>query len=212
MVFVDNSDPYAEDLEATLHESEATILAENAQNNDCDDAQNSNDRVPSIHEEAQRGLETLSTAATQGRFSYPRLDADHQKRPHHQSSLPTDSVSPFDPHVEISPPVSGPSPRETRSTLPSQASPPVSIASSNTNHHNNTINFLLNPSHSLSPPVDPNIQRATPATVRDRRSSSLTTRTRAPLAPAEHRPNVQVETDYEIAFLLRHYTEGPGQW
>lgn len=212
MVFVDNSDPYAEDLETTLHESEAAILAENARNHDWDGAQNSSDRVASIHEEAQQGLEALSTAATQSRFSYPPLDADHQKRPHHQSSLPTDSVSPFDPHVEISPPVSGPSPRQTRSTLPSQASPPVSIASSNTNHHNNTINFLLNPSHSLSPPVDSNIQQSTPSTVGGRRSSSLTARTSAPRAPAEHRPNVQVETDYEIAFLLRHYTEGPGQW
>lgn len=209
MIFVDNSDPYAEDLEATLQESEAAILAENAQNHAWDHSQNSGVRTASIDEEAQRGLEALSTAATHNRFSYPSLDAgrpNHER--HHPASVPADSVSSFDPSVELSPPVSsGHSPSQARSTLPPQASPSVSIASSSTNHHNNTINFLLNPSHSLSPSVDTNIQQ--PAAPR---SSSLAARSSAPRAPTESRPTIQAETDYEVAFLLRHYAEAPGQW
>lgn len=209
MIFVDNSDPYADDLEATLHESEAAMLAENAQDNIWDHSQHSDVRAASIGEEAQRGLEALSTAASHNSFSYPSLDAG---RSHHQrqnpASIPADSVSSFDHSVELSPPVSsGPSPSQARSTLPPQASPPVSIASSSTNHHNNTINFLLNPSHSLSPSVDANIQQ--PAAPR---RSSLTARSNAPRAQTESRPTVQAETDHEIAFLLRHYAEAPGQW
>lgn len=209
MIFVDNSDPYAEDLEATLNESEAAIIAENAQNHAWDDSQNSNVRAASISEEAQRGLEALSTAASHNRFSYPPLDAGrpHRQR-HHPACMAADSVSSFDHSAELSPPVSsGPSPSQARSTLPPQASPSVSIASSSTNHHNNTINFLLNPSHSLSPSVDTSVQQPPAPT-----SSSLAARPSAPRAPTESRPTVPAETDYEVAFLLRYYAEAPGQW
>lgn len=200
VVFVDNSDPYVDDLEA-LHESEAAVLAANAnsQNNDWNGAQSSGVRVASVDGETQ-GLEALSTAATHDRFSYPSLGVDN-----HQQPMSTDSVSPFNPNVEISPSgSSGPSPR---STLLPQASPPVSISSSNTAHNNNNINFLLNPSNSLSPPVDPNLQQST-----GRRSSSLTARPGVSRNPPESRPNVQAETDFEVAYLLRHYAEAPGLW
>lgn len=203
VVFVDNSDPYVDDLEA-LHESEAAVLAANAnsQNNDWNGAQSSGVRVASVDGETQ-GLETLSTAATHDRFSYSSLGVGNHQ--HHQQPVSTDSVSPFNPNVEISPSVSpGPSPR---SKLLPQASPPVSISSSNTAHNNNNINFLLNPSNSLSPPVDPNLQQST-----GRRSSSLTARPGVSRSPTESRPNVQAETDFEIAYLLRHYAEAPGLW
>lgn len=203
VVFVDNSDPYVDDLEA-LHESEAAVLAANAnsQNHDWNDAQSSGVRVASVDGETQ-GLEALSTAATHDRFSYSSLGVDNHSN-HHQQPMSTESVSPFNPNVEISPSVSsGPSPR---STLLPQASP-VSISSSNTAHNNNKINFLLNPSNSLSPPVDPNLQQST-----GRRSSSLTARPGVSRSPTESRPNVQAETDFEVAYLLRHYAEAPGLW
>lgn len=203
VVFVDNSDPYVDDLEA-LHESEAAVLAANAnsQNPDWNEAHGSRVRVASVDGETQ-GLEALSTAATHDHFSYSSLGVDH----HQQQPMSTDSVSPFNPNVEISPSVSsGISPSQARGTLPPQASPPVSI-SSNTTHNNNNINFLLNPSNSLSPPVDPNLQQST-----GRRSSSLTARPGVSRSPTESRPNVQAETDFEVAYLLRHYAEAPGLW
>ena len=204
VVFVDNSDPYVDDLEA-LHESEAAVLAANAnsQAHDWNGAQSRGVRVASVDGETQ-GLEALSTAATHDRFSYPSLGVDSHQ--HHQQPMSTNSVSPFNPNVEISPTVSsGPSPR---STLLSQASPPVSISSSNTAHNNNNINFLLNPSNSLSPPVDPNLQQQSTG----RRSSSLTARPGVSRNLTESRPNVQAETDFEVAYLLRHYAEAPGLW
>lgn len=202
VIFVDNSDPYAEDLDAMLHESEAAVLAANSQNHNWNSGQHNGMRVGSVDGEAQQGLEALSTAATHDRYSHPALGVEH-----HQQSIPADSVSPFNPSIDVPSSVSsGPSPSQTRSTLPPQASPPVSISSSSSIHNTNTINFLLNPSHSISPPVDPGIQSP------GRRSSSLTARRNVSRTPKESRSNVQAETDFEVTFLLRHYTEWPGRW
>lgn len=194
VVFVDNSDPYADDLEATLHESEAAILAANAQSQNWSVVSNSDIRVDG---EVQ-GLEALSTAAAHDRFSFPSSDHTHQQ------SLSTDSVSPFNP---ISPGSSGPSSGQARSSIPPHASPPVSITSNPNPNNNNNINFLLNPSHSLSPPVDPNIQQAA-----RHRSSSMSARSDASRPATEAKSGVQAESDHEVAFLLRHYAEAPGLW
>lgn len=185
VVFVDNSDPYNDDLEATLHESEAAILAANAQ------SQNWNGNSD-IRDGKVQGLEALSTAAAHDRFSFPLSDQTHP------------SMSDSSPFTAISPPISsGPSPGRTRS-IPPHASPPVSISSNPTSNHNNNIDFLLNPSHSLSPPIDPSIQQ--PA-----RSSSISARSDASRPPAESN-GVHAESDHEVAFLLRHYAEAPGLW
>lgn len=187
VVFVDNSDPYNDDLEATLQESEAAILAANAQSQNW--IGNSDIRDGEV-----QGLEALSTAADHDRFSFPSLS--DQTHP---------SMSDSSPFTAISPPTSsGPSPGRTRS-IPPHASPPVSISSNPTSNHNNNINFLLNPSHSLSPPIDPSIQQ--PA-----RSSSISARSDASRPPAESITGVAAESDHEVAFLLRHYAEAPGLW
>lgn len=89
--------------------------------------------------------------------------------------------------------------------MPPPTSPSISISASS---NNTNINFLLNPpSHSMSPPLDPIVQ--TP----ESRSASLPTRPAVSRqTTAENRMDSRAETDFEVAFLLRHYTEGPGLW
>ncbi|RAK94923.1 uncharacterized protein BO80DRAFT_460199 [Aspergillus ibericus CBS 121593] len=192
VIFVDNSDPYAEDLEAALGESEAALLAANSHTRAW-----SAQRTLSADGETHR-LETLSTVATHNRLSYPALSIDQQSIP------PTDTGTPFSNiHTTAS---SGPSPTHVRGVNAPLVSPPLSITSNNNN--NNNINFLLNPSQSRSPPVDPKIQH-----VPERRSSSLTSRAVVPRATStDSKPEVPAETDYEIAYLLRHFSEVPGLW
>ncbi|KAL3469974.1 hypothetical protein BJX99DRAFT_240343 [Aspergillus californicus] len=178
VIFVDNSDPYAQDIEATLSESEAAILAANSQSVGWDGPQ-----LPSAEREVH-GLEALSTIATHDRLSYSGLAVDQQ------SVSTADSVT--TPYSNI--PTSVPGPHHSNQmprTLSAQISPPISIHSDNGNNTN--INFLLNPSQSLSPPLDPTLQH-TP----EPRGS-----------PSMERP---VETDYEVTYLLRHFSEVPGPW
>ena len=128
------------------------------------------------------GMETLSAVASHDRFPYSPLDPP---------SVP-DSVS-------------YPSPSRSRgSAMPPPTSPSISLSASS---NNTNINFLLNPSHSLSPSVD-----STSLHPGDHRSTSLPSRPAAARTPVEHRIDPNVETDFEVAFLLRHYSEGPGLW
>ena len=146
--------------------------------------------------DAQRhGLEALSAAATGNSYQLqPTL------------SVPVDptmgqSNVPFN-QPEISTSLASiASPNHARNTMPPPVSPSASISSSN-----NNINFLLNPS--MSPPVDPNLQ--SPA---DRRESPFAATSLASRGPSsDPRPDINVETGHEIAFLLRHFSEAPGQW
>ncbi|KAF7714198.1 Fungal Zn(2)-Cys(6) binuclear cluster domain-containing protein [Penicillium ucsense] len=170
VIFVDNSDPYAEDLE--IAESSAIALAQ-ARNQRWGSTSKSSDTD-------SHGLEALSAVASHDRFAYS---------PMAQSTPET---------------ISYPSPNRSRSSMmPPPASPSVSIsaASNNTN-----INFLLNPSNSISPPLDS-------ALAPDQRNASLPSRPAIlSRSSVEHRSDGHAETDFEAAFLLRHYTEGPGLW
>ncbi|KAJ9191188.1 transcriptional regulator family: Fungal Specific TF [Paecilomyces variotii] len=188
VIFVDNSDPYAEDLEATLGASESAVA--NTPHSDW----NISPGIRAPGEGETRGLQALSAAASHDHYPFhPPID----------QSMQPDNVS-FH-NVEITP--SAPSmhsPGNIRSAIPpSAASPSVSISSSN-----NNINFLLNPSSSLSPNIDPTLHAPV-----DRRESSYTSMSLASrVAAADLRPDVQVETEHEIAFLLRHFSESPGLW
>lgn len=186
VVFVDNSDPYTEELEATLGESEAAVRV-SSQANGWGQM-----RTSSTGEESH-GLEALSAAATNNRFTFPHVGTGHQ-------SMPTDV--PFS-LVDIPASVSAcSSSSQTHTTIPS-ASSPMSVSSNNTN-----INFLLNPSHPLSPPIDPSIQSAS-----ERGRSSFTPRsTILAGSAADHKTEPEVETGHEGAFLLRHFSEAPGLW
>ncbi|RAH77386.1 Zn(II)2Cys6 transcription factor [Aspergillus japonicus CBS 114.51] len=192
VIFVDNSDPYAEDLEAALGESEAAILAANSQNRAW------SQRTPSADAE-NNGLEALSTVAAHDRLSYNPLSVEQQ------SLLAVDAASPYTTLSATA--SSGPSPSQLRSVLAPQLSPPLSITSNHTNSNNN-INFLLNPSQARSPPVDPNMHHAL-----ERRSSSLTARSAVSRSSnTEHKSHMPAETDREVALLLRHFSEVPGLW
>ncbi|KAE8356179.1 hypothetical protein BDV28DRAFT_127532 [Aspergillus coremiiformis] len=193
VIFVDNSDPYAEDLEAALGESEAAILAANAQNRDWHAH-----RALSMDGETH-GLKALSATAVHDRLPYTPLNIDSQHLPTPDSGVAFTGVP--------TTMTTGSSSNQTCNVIPGQPSPPVSISPSNSS--NNNINFLLNPSQSHSPQMDPNTHRATA-----RRSSSLTSRSAVSRATGTGDPtlDVPVETDPEIMFLLRHFSESPGLW
>ena len=75
-------------------------------------------------------------------------------------------------------------------------SPPSSMATSN-----NNLNFLLNsPSH-MSPTIDPNLQGPC-----SNRATSFSD------GPGSSPTELPFETRHEIAFLLRYFSETPGQW
>ncbi|KAJ6004774.1 transcriptional regulator family: Fungal Specific TF [Penicillium herquei] len=173
VIFVDNSDPYADDLETSLAESSAMALA-----------QSRNQRWGSgsrASDAETHGLEALSAVASHDRFPYSPLD-----------------------HPSVSDSVSYPSPSRSRgSAMPPPTSPSMSLSASS---NNTNINFLLNPSHSLSPSVDSTLHAV------DQRSTSLPSRPATVHTPVEHSLDCNAETDFEVAFLLRHYSEGPGLW
>ncbi|KAL4927250.1 uncharacterized protein BDV17DRAFT_299196 [Aspergillus undulatus] len=190
VIFVDNSDPYAQDLESAFSESEAAIIAANSQNADWDAPQ-----VPPTEREETQGLEALSTLATHDRLPYSGMVVDPPSVP------ATDGVA--TPFSAIPTTVPGPphpnGPNQIPRPMPAQISPPVSIHSDNGSNTN--IHFLLNPSQSISPPIDPTIQR-TP----DSSGSPLAVRSTDNIAEE------LVETDYEMTFLLRHFSEVLGPW
>lgn len=185
---MDNSDPFAEDLESSMTSPDA--MGPDHRHTDWN--MDGNYRNAAADGPAH-GLEALSTAASRDHYSFlqPPLPAD---------SGMVRNANPFN-HPEMQ--HASQSPNQVRNTMPPPTSPSASITSSN-----NNINFLLNPSTSLSPPIDPNLQSPM-----DNRESSFTSASLASRGlAADLRPDVQVETDHEVAFLLRHFSEAPGQW
>jgi hypothetical protein len=187
VIFVDNSDPYAQDLESALSESEAAILAANSQHARWDGPQ-----MPPAEREETQGLEALSTLAAHDRVPYPALMVDQPS-----VSTPGSVTTPFSAISTTTMPATHPN--QMSRSISAQISPPISINSDN--GHNNNIHFLLNPSQSISPSIDPTIQR-TPES------------TGSPLALKSVEGDLEgpVETDYEITFLLRHFSEVLGPW
>lgn len=174
VIFVDNSDPYAEDLEASLAEPGGAAQTQSANSTWGSSGSRTGDA------ETQR-LEALSAVAAHDRFPY----------------------SPLAHSVSDTAAYASPSRRQGAVLPPTSPSMSLSSTSNNTN-----IKFLLNPSHSMSPNIDPSIQLSD-------RSTALPTRPAASqrsLSHMSHTPDDNAETDFETAFLLRHYSEGPGLW
>jgi hypothetical protein len=195
VVFVDNSDPYAEDLEASLLTSESAAPH-------GDEEWNHNDYRAEPMDVDVHGLAALSAAATQNhRYSF-----HHPPSPLDRADAASDNDDASFMHPEL-PTSAGPihSPTEMRSAMPHPTSPSASITAANSN-----INFLLNPSNSTSPSIDPGIS---PSGARRRESSytSLSAASRTAGA-VDLRAEEKVETDHEIAFLLRHFAEVVGYW
>jgi hypothetical protein len=182
VTFVDVTDPYADDP--------------------LDPALNSNDAsVPTplradwgpeatyrtrSSEVAAHGLEALSAAASRDRGSFTQPSSSH----HDMASTAISYMSQSLYHSPTSPATS-------RRNMHMSASPTASMNSTN------NINFLLNPQNSLSPPIDPSLQnppdhRETPYPATNLRS--------------ETRHEQPIESDQEVAYLLRHFAEAPGSW
>jgi hypothetical protein len=175
VIFVDNSDPYAEDLEASLAEPGSIALAHSPNQKWGSSGSRASDA------ETQK-LEALSAIATHDRFPYSPME--------HSVSDNTSYTSP----------------NRHRNTLP-PTSPSMSLSSTS---NNTNINFLLNPSHSLSPPIDPTIQLSERGTALPTRPAAFQ-RSMSQMSMS-HTLDDNAETEFETAFFLRHYSEGPGLW
>jgi len=193
VTFVDNFDPYAEpsspELDGTTTSPHQPSLerSHNAVWGMPDHVQRSTGGV------AAHGLEALSAAASGDHYSHLRQSVP----PHHSMTRRAMSCSASEIHHAGRPPT----PRGGDMLPP--ISPPVSMTSSN-----NNLNFILNPSSTLSPPIDPNLQSSF-----EHHDSSFSTGTPGSrqMLPDAH-SEASVEMEHEIAFLLRHFSEAPGQW
>ena len=129
------------------------------------------------------GLEALSAAAL---YHPPEANMITQSMPNHTG----DHGSPFDPsHPYNGPGVSSNSPSASMST-------------------SNNLNFLLNPTSEMNSPIDPSlmspeINQARPTS---NGKAAAQDNTQAPRADGE------AESEHKVAYLLRHFSESPGQW
>jgi hypothetical protein len=137
-------------------------------------------------EVAAHGLEALSAAASRDRSSF------QQSQPSHHD-MASNAISYMTQNLHHSPS----SPTSIRRHMHLSSSPTNSVNSSN------NINFLLNPQSSLSPPIDPNLQNSLEQRENPFSNSSFR---------AESRTEHPVESDQEVAYLLRHFAEAPGSW
>ncbi|KAK2800450.1 hypothetical protein FQN50_008124 [Emmonsiellopsis sp. PD_5] len=189
VTFVDNSDPYADELETSMaspshpmpHTQPMTWNTNGSYRHSSIDGQT-------------HGLEALSAAATRDAYPLQQQSID--------PSMSRNNMAFNQPDLTPSM-ASMASPNHLRHNIPHPTSPSASISS------NNNINFLLNPPTTMSPPIDPHLHSPpdhseSPFTA----SASLASRGLA----SDPRPEVNVESDHEIAFLLRHFSESPGQW
>ncbi|KAL9075638.1 MAG: hypothetical protein Q9157_003925 [Trypethelium eluteriae] len=146
--------------------------------------------TPNTNVSSTHGLEALSAAASGDHYTYAAPQAS-MARP----DLPYTSTADRTPTMRSStPPRSGLGPM----------SPPMTMSSTQ-----NNINFILNPSSAASPPIDPSLRSPyeTLSDLRRQRPASSHTTSADFLSPDSH-----PETDHEIAYLLRHFSEGPGLW
>ena len=91
----------------------------------------------------------------------------------------------------------------SRDAMEPPVSPPPSLASSG-----NNLSFLLNPASHISPTIDPNLKGSYSA-----RGSSFSNRpASSPSVLQDSRSITAIETKHEVAFLLRYFSETPGQW
>ncbi|KAK2871887.1 hypothetical protein FQN49_002724 [Arthroderma sp. PD_2] len=194
VVFVDNSDPYADDLEVPFDAD--TPLDTHGTSTWNQDGEH---QASSIDAQTH-GLDALSAAATAE--NYPI----HQPPPSVDNAEYSNSHVRFDhsKHPQL-PPSSSSSPNNARTPVAAPPrSPSLSVSSPN-----NNINFLLNPlSDAVSPPVDPDLHSPGDRRVCPGASASLASQGLNQEARLAH----GIETEHEIAFLLRHFSEGPGQW
>ncbi|KAL0264695.1 FACT complex subunit [Diplodia seriata] len=152
--------------------------------------------VPPDAQSPAHALHALSAVATGDHYAYlhPRVSR-HDSTPSSDAPLrSSNGLSAMHPPTPLA-----------RQAVDSPISPPVSMTSS-TNHN---IDFLLNHPSAASPPLDPSLQSPYAQSAREvlhARSAS----SHISMGSGSFENNV--ENDHEIAYLLRYYSEGPGQW
>lgn len=183
VTFVDVTDPYAEEaLDPALTSPDTSISAPPTR---ADWGLDAAYRSRS-NQVAAHGLEALSAAASRDRGSFPQTQPSHH-------DMASTAISYMAQNLHNSPS----SPISTRRHVHLSHSPTTSINSTN------NINFLLNPQGSLSPPIDPTLRNPP-----EQREISLS----ATAFRSESRVEQPVESDQEVAYLLRHFAEAPGSW
>ncbi|KAK5163420.1 hypothetical protein LTR04_002545 [Oleoguttula sp. CCFEE 6159] len=187
LTFVDNSDPYNQPPSPTL-EAFATTMEQAGRHPHGYPGADWPISGPPSHSHnnsSTHGLEALSAAASGDHYSYvpPQAHMMRQDMPY----SPVEGTS------------SMPTTTPARSVT-DPLSPQASVAPS----HN--LRFILNPSSAASTPIDPSLRSPFErmSTYHQRSVSRGTL-----IDPQLEEKAVQ---EHEIAFLLRHFSEGPGQW
>ena len=183
VTFVNTVDPYADPLSPELDGRLATPeQSASAQHHNGEWDMENHFHHP-------HGLEALSAAATANAYSY--LPSE--------SNMARDSMPCIEDELRRS--LQTPTPRQA--SMPPPNSPPVSMNSST-----NNLTFILNPKSSMTPPIDPNLQSPYGPQGSSYSNDAITSQALG----QELRPEANVEMEHEVAFLLRHFAESPGQW
>lgn len=198
MTFIDNSDPYAEELEASLSTPDTMLSGRQSSTWSHNGAYGGSSIETQTH-----GLDALSAVATRDTYSTP------QSMQGPMSLDPSVGNNTAYNHTDIPQPLTSiPSPNNNDKSRNSTMPPPPSSPTASMSPANNKLNFILNPPTSMSPSIDPSLHSPDP-----RRDSPFTTSSMPSHGvPGDIRPDTRVETDHEIVFLLRHFSEAPGQW
>ena len=188
LTFYNTMDPYNDDLGSPLGEGMATIhddspYIDTRENQWMADGQSRQTSELNVH-----GLEALSAAAL-----YTPTQANMISNPtitHTQEGLFQSNTLPGHSSTQL-------------------ASPPSTLSS------NNNLNHILNPSPSADSSIDPSLMSPTGqemlAQLQDNSEASL------PGVPTvtrrkEDQASGGVESEHKVAYLLRHFSESPGQW
>ncbi|KKY26436.1 putative c6 finger domain-containing protein [Phaeomoniella chlamydospora] len=187
--FVDNSDPYNQNLD--------DVPAPTGQDNGFDNPPWFLDGIlPAASMDLPdhgvgmptHGLEALSAAAT--RDQHTGMPASTE------SSIARSAIS----YAQNELPSTDQTPSIKRERQ--QPTAPLDTA----NDQNNSVNLMLNSAAATSPPIDPNLH--SPINTNDFLDPALS----AADAAQANRQDGPAERDQEVAFLLRHFSETPGQW
>ncbi|EFR03148.1 hypothetical protein MGYG_06143 [Nannizzia gypsea CBS 118893] len=188
VVFVDNSDPYADDLDEQFNTD--TPLDTHGASTWSHDGGYS---LPSSTDAQTHGLDALSAAATAENHPIYQSVMDHIA----ENTSSTVRIGNAE-NQEAT--ISSSSPTAARISIAfSPGSPALPLSSPNVN-----INYVLNSlSNGMPQPIDPSLHSP-----ENQRSGSLVSQglTQEVVVASA------VEAEHEIAFFLRRFSEGPGQW
>ena len=73
---------------------------------------------------------------------------------------------------------------------------------------NNNLHFLLNPTSNMNSPIDPSLMSADINQTRPNPNAKASAHDKT----QEQHVDGEPESEHKVAFLLRHFSESPGQW